>query len=337
MEKLLEIDNLRVHFSTCAGEVQAVRGVSFSVGQGEAVALVGESGCGKSITALSVMGLIPSPPGRIVCGSVYFAGEDLVLKPEREMEKIRGKDISIIFQDPMTSLNPTMTAGNQIAEVLSRHSRESRDQIAARALELLKLVGISQPERRLRQYPHELSGGMRQRVMIAMALACRPRLLIADEPTTALDVTIQAQIMELLQELRGRTGTAVILITHDLAVVAGFAQRVMVMYAGKLVESGPTRDLFRSPLHPYTSGLLGSVPRLDSSGDKPLRSIAGRPPDLISPPRGCAFWPRCSMAMKICSLEEPEMTGDFTGHSAACWLMHPQAPGHRGVCEIGEK
>lgn len=331
MEKLLGIQNLRVHFNTYAGEVQAVRGVSFSVEQGEAVALVGESGCGKSITALSVMGLIPSPPGRIVSGSVYFAGEDLVIKPEREMEKIRGKDMGIIFQDPMTSLNPTMTAGNQITEVLKRHSRLSRDQMTARALELLKLVGIHQPERRLRQYPHELSGGMRQRVMIAIALACSPRLLIADEPTTALDVTIQAQIMELMQELRSKTGTAVILITHDLAVVAGFAQRVMVMYAGKLVESGPTRDLFRSPLHPYTRGLLGSVPRLDNSGKKPLTPIAGRPPDLISPPEGCAFWPRCSRAMKICSLEEPEMVGDVTGHSAACWLMHPQAPGRRGV------
>jgi oligopeptide transport system ATP-binding protein len=331
MEKLLELQNLNVHFSTYAGEVQAVRGVSFSVGQGEAVALVGESGCGKSITALSVMGLIPSPPGRMVSGSVLFAGEDLAAKPEREMEKIRGKDISMIFQDPMTSLNPTMTAGNQIMEVLRRHSRLGRDQLTARALELLRLVGIHQPEKRLRQYPHELSGGMRQRVMIAMALACSPRLLIADEPTTALDVTIQAQIMELMRELRGKTGTAVILITHDLAVVAGFAQRVLVMYAGKLVESGPTGDLFRQPLHPYTSGLLGSVPRLDSDDKRPLTPIAGRPPDLISPPRGCAFWPRCNMAMRICAREEPVMTGAAPGHSAACWLMHPRAPGRRGV------
>jgi len=326
MEKLLEIRNLHVHFSTYAGVVQAVRGVNLSLERGEALALVGESGCGKSITAQSILRLIPSPQGKIVAGEIIFAGRDLVKEPESELEKIRGRDIGMIFQDPMTSLNPTMTTGNQIMEVLRRHSRMSREEMKGRALEMLRLVGINQPERRLRQYPHEFSGGMRQRVMIAMALACNPRLLIADEPTTALDVTIQAQIMELMQELRRKLGTAVILITHDLAVVAGFAGRVAVMYAGRVVESAPTADLFRLPLHPYTRGLLASVPKITDQEKKPLQPIAGRPPDLLNPPAGCAFWPRCSRAMQICARQEPETSEPAPGHTVACWLLHPGAP-----------
>ncbi|OAT81803.1 ABC transporter ATP-binding protein [Desulfotomaculum copahuensis] len=331
MENLLEIRDLHVHFTTYAGVVQAVRGVNLSLARGEAVALVGESGCGKSITAQSIMRLLPSPQGKIVKGTINFAGQNLVKKSEREMEKIRGNEIGMIFQDPMTSLNPTMTTGNQIMEVLRRHSRMTRQEMTARAVEMLRLAGIHQPERRLRQYPYEFSGGMRQRVMIAMALACGPRLLIADEPTTALDVTIQAQIMELMQDLRQKLGTAVILITHDLAVVAGFARRVMVMYAGKIVESGTARELFRSPLHPYTRGLLGSVPRINDRARQPLTPIAGRPPDLLNPPPGCAFWPRCSEAMQVCARQEPAMVEAASGHSAACWLLHPQAQNRRRV------
>jgi len=321
MEKLLEIKDLHVQFATYAGTVQAVRGVSISLDRGEALAVVGESGCGKSVTALSVLRLLPQPQGRITGGAVRFDGVDLVKKSEREMENIRGKDISMIFQDPMTSLNPTMTVGRQIMEVLRKHRRMDRGQMVRHIVEMFTLTGINQPERRLAQYPHEFSGGMRQRVMIAMALACHPKLLVADEPTTALDVTIQAQIMELLQDLRRQKDTAVILITHDLAVVAGFAQRVMVMYAGHIVESAPTRELFAHPAHPYTWGLLASIPRLTEREKRPLSPIGGRPPDLVNPPPGCAFWPRCGQAMRICAQEEPGMIPAGPEHSAACWLL----------------
>jgi oligopeptide transport system ATP-binding protein len=322
--KLLQLQDLKVNFKTHAGTVQAVRGVSLDVGRGEVVALVGESGCGKSVTAQSIVKLIPSPPGEIVGGRVLFNGEDLVPKSNKELEKYRGKEIGVIFQDPMTSLNPTMTVGQQIVETLARHGGISRKAMKERAQEMLDTVGIPNSQRRLGQYPHQFSGGMRQRAMIAMALACSPRLLIADEPTTALDVTIQAQILELIEDLREQFHMAVILITHDLGVVAGFSNRVVVMYAGKVVEAGLTRDIFHNPQHPYTKGLLAAVPRLDSRG-KRLAPIPGRPPSLLNPPSGCPFWPRCSHAMEVCSLQEPETWIFEAGHHVNCWLHHPYA------------
>lgn len=324
MAELLEIKDLAVNFHTYAGTVQAVREVSFDVAAGEVVALVGESGCGKSVTAQSIMKLIPCPPGSIVGGSILFNGEDIVDKSNREMERIRGREIGMIFQDPMTSLNPTMTVGAQIVEVLHQHGGMSRTEMTERAQEMLRIVGLPNPRHRFKQYPHEFSGGMRQRAMIAMALACSPRLLIADEPTTALDVTIQAQIIDLMRELQEQFETAVILITHDLGVVAGFAHRVIVMYAGKVVESGPTREIFRNPQHPYTKGLLAAVPRLNA-GSQQLAPIIGRPPDLLSPPPGCAFWPRCPYAMRICAAEEPETWLVNSSHSVRCWLQDGRA------------
>jgi oligopeptide transport system ATP-binding protein len=320
--KLLQVENLQVDFTTYAGVVKAVRGVSFGVEQGEVVAIVGESGCGKSVTAQSLVKLIPSPPGKVVGGSVLFNGEDLAQKSNKELEKYRGKEIGIIFQDPMTSLNPTMTVGNQIVEMLAKHGGLTRAQMAERAQEMLRTVGIPNPRRRFKQYPHQFSGGMRQRAMIAMALACSPKLLIADEPTTALDVTIQAQILELIQDLKEQFKMAVILITHDLGVVAGFSNRVIVMYAGKIVEAGSTRDIYRSPQHPYTKGLLAAIPRLDTRGRR-LAPIPGRPPNLLSPPDGCPFWPRCDYAMKVCAAYEPEIWVVGAGHNVSCWLHHP--------------
>lgn len=332
-QPLLSVDDLHTSFFTYAGEVKAVRGVHFQVQPGEAVALVGESGCGKSVTAMSVMRLIQSP-GRIKSGQILFDGRDLVSLSEKEMQHVRGNDIGMIFQDPMTSLNPVLSIGDQIMEAIRRHQGLDGQQARARATEMLQLVGIPNPERRLRQYPHEFSGGMRQRVMIAMALSCNPKLLIADEPTTALDVTIQAQILEIMKDLKKRLDTSIILITHDLGVVAGLAERVVVMYAGQIVEQGPTKEIFGQPRHPYTWGLLKSVPRLDAQEKRQLVPISGQPPDLLAPPAGCAFAPRCAYAMRVCAEEGPpgfSPDGAVVGpqgrtHRAACWLMHPDAP-----------
>ncbi|MEA4883378.1 MAG: ABC transporter ATP-binding protein [Clostridia bacterium] len=335
MDRLLEVRNLKTSFFTYAGEVKAVRDVSFHVDAGEAIAIVGESGCGKSVTAMSVMRLV-APPGRILEGEVIFNGRDLVSLTERQMQHVRGNEIGMIFQDPMTSLNPVITIKAQIIEVLKLHQNLSREQASARALELLEMVGIPSPERRLNSYPHEFSGGMRQRVMIAMALACNPKLLIADEPTTALDVTIQAQIITLMKELKKRLNMSIIIITHDLGVVAGLAQRVVVMYAGKIIETGSVRDVYYNAQHPYTWGLLKSVPRLDSEGKKKLVPILGQPPDLISPPAGCPFAPRCDWAMAICKQIPPEYIDvSATGHKVACWLQHPMAPAIERVSKGG--
>ena len=325
METILEVKDLQVSFKVRGGEVQAVRGVSFDVKKGEAVAIVGESGCGKSVTAQTIMRLIPNPPGVIKNGSVRFKGDDLTKKTEKEMEAIRGKDIGMIFQDPMTSLNPTLTIGRQITEGLIKHQKMTKDAAKARAIEILQLVGIPNPEARFSQYPHEFSGGMRQRAMIAIALACNPALLIADEPTTALDVTIQAQILALMKDLQTRLNTSIILITHDLGVVADMCDRVIVMYAGKVVESGTKWEVFKNPKHPYTKGLLRSVPRLDQKKDEELIPIIGTPPDLIKPPAGCAFCARCDEAMEICKTRDVDMTEISPSHKAACWLLHPMA------------
>jgi oligopeptide transport system ATP-binding protein len=325
MKNILEVQNLQVTFRTRAGLVKAVDDVSFTVGQGEIVAIVGESGSGKSVTSLAVMGLIGNP-GQITGGSIKFDGEDLLKKSENEMRRIRGGKLSMIFQDPMTSLNPVLTIGEQIMESLRHHMGLDGAKARERAAELLSLVGIPNPNDRLKQYPHEFSGGMRQRVMIAMALACDPKLLIADEPTTALDVTIQAQIMELLKKLQKQLGMAIILITHDLGVVAGMADRVIVMYGGKVAESGPVRQIYGQPVHPYTWGLLKSVPRLDASEKKRLMPIVGQPPDLLKPPPGCRFAPRCPYAMKVCDIQGPPLQPVGLDHMAACWLTHPAAP-----------
>jgi peptide/nickel transport system ATP-binding protein len=303
--------------------VRAVDGVSFSIGRGETLAVVGESGCGKSVTSLSILRLIASPPGRIVSGKLSFDGEDLLAKTERQMRELRGNRISMIFQEPMTSLNPVLTVGHQVAETLRLHQKLGRAAAMARAGELLRLVRIPEPERRLRQYPHELSGGMRQRVMIAMALACSPKLLIADEPTTALDVTIQAQILDLMRELKAQTGAAILLITHDLGVVAEMAERVVVMYAGRKVEEAPVEALFARPRHPYTRGLLGSIPRLEDALEdgsrKRLAEIPGVVPSLKEEIRGCTFAPRCPYAKARCREEYPPLELKAVGHWAACW------------------
>jgi len=326
LETLLEVRNLRVSYRVHDGEVQAVRGVSFTVGKGEAVAIVGESGCGKSVTAQSIMRLIPMPPGEIKPGSsILFKNRDLLELSEEEMRGVRGREIGMIFQDPMTSLNPTMTVGEQIMESVRLHLGMGKAEARARALELLGLVGIPNPETRIRQYPHEFSGGMRQRVMIAIALACNPSLVIADEPTTALDVTIQAQILQLMKDLQKKLGMSIIMITHDLGIVADLCDRVVVMYAGKVVEEGTKWDVFKSPQHPYTRGLLKSVPRINRDRREPLEPIRGTPPDLIKPPAGCAFYDRCPRAMKICGrLDAPRFEHSGT-HASSCWLHHPMA------------
>jgi peptide/nickel transport system ATP-binding protein len=322
-EPLLAIEELRTHFFTRDGVVRAVDGVSYTVNAGETLAVVGESGCGKSVTALSILRLVPSPPGRIVGGQIRFAGRDLLALDEAAMRDIRGNEISMIFQEPMTSLNPVLTVAHQIGETLRLHQGLDARAAEARAIEMLRLVRIAEPERRARQYPHELSGGMRQRVMIAMALACHPKLLIADEPTTALDVTIQAQILDLMRELKAEIGAAIILITHDLGVVAEMAQRVVVMYAGRKVEEAPVRALFRHPRHPYTLGLLASVPRLGATlgrAEVPrLAEIPGVVPSLREPIIGCAFAPRCAYATPRCRSEAPAIEEKAPGHVAACF------------------
>jgi peptide/nickel transport system ATP-binding protein len=320
---LIEIEDLRTQFFTRDGVVRAVDGVSCAVNPGETLAVVGESGCGKSVTALSVLRLIPSPPGRIVAGQIRFEGRDLLQLSEAEMRDIRGNEISMVFQEPMTSLNPVLTVGRQIGETLRLHQGLDARAAHDRAVEMLRLVHIPEPERRVAQYPHQLSGGMRQRVMIAMALACNPRLLIADEPTTALDVTIQAQILDLMRELKAKIGAAIILITHDLGVVAEMAQRVVVMYAGRKVEEAPVEELFRRPLHPYTSGLLASVPRLGSTvadtSHRRLSEIPGLVPSLREEIRGCAFAPRCPFATERCRRETPALEAQGRGRLVACF------------------
>jgi len=326
IKSLLDVQELSVSFDTYAGEVQAIDQVSFQIFPGEAMGIVGESGCGKSVTAHAIMQLITTPPGRYTKGKILFNGSNLLEKSEEEMAKIRGNDISMIFQDPMTSLNPVLTVGQQIAESLQLHQHMSKPQAYAQAVELLTLVGIPKSNERIKDYPHQFSGGMRQRAMIAMALACDPQLLIADEPTTALDVTIQAQILDLMKDLQKKLNTAIILISHDLGVIATLCSRVIIMYAGKIAEVGTAQDIFYHPQHPYTWGLLKSVPRMDLPQQKMLRGINGQPPDLLHVPTGCPFHPRCPYAMVICKSQYPEVTMVNPGHSVKCWLQHPDAP-----------
>jgi oligopeptide/dipeptide ABC transporter ATP-binding protein len=324
MAPLLEIKGLKTHFSTDDGILQAVDGVDITINKGETLCVVGESGCGKTVTAMSILKLIAMPPGRIAAGEIIFDGRDLVPLTSNELDEIRAKEIGFIFQEPMTSLNPVLTVGEQIAESLRRHEGLTRKQALDRTIEMLKLVQIPNAEGRVHNYPHQFSGGMRQRVMIAMALACKPKLIIADEPTTALDVTIQAQILDLLQDMKERFGMAVMLITHAMGVVAETAQRVVVMYAGKVVEEAAVDDLFADPRHPYTQGLIRSIPRidLDSAHKTRLEAIGGSVPILINPPVGCRFAPRCKFAMDVCTEKEP--------------LLRQIAPGHRMACHLGD-
>ncbi|MEG1446791.1 MAG: ABC transporter ATP-binding protein [Ruthenibacterium sp.] len=326
MENILTIKDLYVSFDTYAGEVQAVRGVSYEVGNGEVLAVVGESGCGKSITAQTIMKLNPMPPARIKAGSITLDGVDIINASEKEMQHIRGKDVSMIFQDPMTCLNPTMQVGRQIVEALKLHKKMSGAEAKTEAIRMLKLVQVPNAEVRAKQYPHEFSGGMRQRAMIAIALLNDPELIIADEPTTALDVTIQAQIMDLMEDIKKELHTAIILITHDLGVVASLADRVAVMYAGKIVEIGTVNDIFYNPKQPYTRALLKSLPQLNTNRDEQLVSIPGTPPDLLKPPKGCAFASRCQSGMQICRAKQPPVFDLDGKHSAACWLLHESCP-----------
>jgi oligopeptide transport system ATP-binding protein len=320
MSALLQVKDLRTHFFTDEGVVRAVDGISYDVEEGETMGLVGESGCGKSVSALSILRLIPNPPGKIVGGEVWFDGRDLLKVNEEEIRHVRGNRIAMIFQEPMTSLNPVLTIGRQITEALELHLKMNRSAANHRAVELLELVGIPEAHTRLKDYPHQFSGGMRQRVMIAMALSCNPKLLLADEPTTALDVTIQAQILEILARLSSEFKTAVIIITHNLGVVARYADRVNVMYAGKIVESGSAREIYGRPRHPYTLGLLRSVPRLDEARRDKLVPIEGLPPDLANIPPGCSFYPRCSYRIDRCRAEEPPLMLVDAKHYAACWV-----------------
>ncbi|MET4798469.1 ABC transporter ATP-binding protein [Bradyrhizobium sp. LB11.1] len=324
MAPLLEIKGLKTHFSTDDGILQAVDGVDITINKGETLCVVGESGCGKTVTAMSILKLIAMPPGRIAAGEIIFEGRDLVPLTSNQLDEIRAKEIGFIFQEPMTSLNPVLTVGEQIAESLRRHEAVTRKQALERTIEMLKLVQIPNAEGRVHNYPHQFSGGMRQRVMIAMALACKPKLIIADEPTTALDVTIQAQILDLLQDMKDRFGMAVMLITHAMGVVAETAQRVVVMYAGKVVEEADVDALFADPGHPYTQGLIRSIPRidLDSEHKTRLEAIGGSVPILINPPVGCRFAPRCKFAMDVCTEKEP--------------LLREIAPGHRMACHLGD-
>lgn len=322
-EKLLEIKDEKLSFFTPAGEVKALNGVSFSMNEGEVLGIVGESGSGKSVTAYSIMGLT-AYPGKLIGGTIYFNGHQIEKMSEKEMRKIRGNEVSIIFQDPMTSLNPVYTIGNQITEVIRLHTGKGKKEAYDRSKELLELVGINEPTKRLKQYPHELSGGMRQRVMIAIALACEPKLLIADEPTTALDVTIQAQILELMQELRQKLGMSIIMITHDLGVVASMCERIAVMYAGHIVEYGTADEIFYEPKHEYTKGLINSIPKLSAQEIERLVPIEGQPVDLLNPPAGCPFAPRCANCMKICLREMPPKTELSDTHYSHCWLLQKE-------------
>ncbi|MCG2627259.1 ABC transporter ATP-binding protein [Bradyrhizobium sp. WYCCWR 13023] len=329
MVPLLEIKGLKTHFSTDDGILQAVDGVDITINKGETLCVVGESGCGKTVTAMSILKLIAMPPGRIAAGEIIFEGRDLVPLTSKQLDDIRAKEIGFIFQEPMTSLNPVLTVGEQIAESLRRHENVTRRQALERTIEMLKLVQIPNAEGRVHNYPHQFSGGMRQRVMIAMALACKPKLIIADEPTTALDVTIQAQILDLLQDMKERFGMAVMLITHAMGVVAETAQRVVVMYAGKVVEEAGVDALFADPRHPYTQGLIRSIPRidLDSEHKTRLEAIGGSVPILINPPVGCRFAPRCKFAMNVCTEKEPLLRVIAPGHRMACHLGDPQSGG----------
>ena len=319
MVSLLQVRNLATHFFTQDGVVKAVDGISFDLGEREVLGLVGESGCGKSVSALSIMRLVTDPPGRIISGEVIFEGQDLLALDEARMRRVRGNQIAMVFQEPMTSLNPVLTIGRQLTETLELHQNMNRREARERAGELLGLVGIPDPDRRLKDHPHQFSGGMRQRVMIAMALSCNPKLIIADEPTTALDVTIQAQILELMRSLSEQFGTAMIIITHNLGVVARYANRVAVMYAGKIIETGQADEIYHSPGHPYTLGLLNSVPRLDEPRRVKLEPIEGLPPDLIDLPLGCSFAPRCRFAYERCTQETPPLMLVEGVHRSACW------------------
>jgi oligopeptide transport system ATP-binding protein len=321
MSALLEVTNLRTQFFTQDGIVHAVNGISFSLDEGETLGVVGESGCGKSVSMLSMMGLIPQPPGKVVDGQVLFEGEDLLKLNDEKIRQVRGNRIAMIFQDPMTSLNPVLKISRQITEALELHLGMDKLQARKRAIELLEMVNIPEAAARVDDYPHQFSGGMRQRVMIAMALSCNPQLLIADEPTTALDVTIQAQIVDLVKQLRSELGMAIIWITHDLGIVAGLVDRVQVMYAGHIVEKAEVDDLYDRPLHPYTRGLLGSLPRLDEQKRSKLVPISGRPPTLMELPAGCPFYPRCRFHVERCLAENPELRSvDRNGHQIACWV-----------------
>ena len=322
-ERLLDIQNERLSFFTPAGEVKALDGVSLSMAQGDVLGIVGESGSGKSVTAYSLMGLT-AHPGRIVGGTISLGGHQVETMTEAQLRKMRGNEVSIVFQDPMTNLNPVYTIGNQICEVILLHTDKTRREAKQRAKELLELVGINEPGKRLKQYPHELSGGMRQRVMIAIALACEPKLLIADEPTTALDVTIQAQILELMMQLKDTLSMSIIMITHDLGIVANICQRIAVMYAGKIVEHGTIDEIFYSPKHEYTKGLLGSIPNLYAKEHEPLTTIPGTPVDMLCPPAGCPFAPRCDRCMKICLSQMPPYTHISQTHTSACWLLQKE-------------
>lgn len=329
-ERLLEVQNLKTYFYTEDGVVPAVDGVSFTLDKGETLGIVGESGCGKSVTSLSIMRLIPNPPGKIIDGKIIFEGENLLEKSEAQMRRIRGNDISMIFQEPMTSLNPVFTIGNQIMEAIILHQKLNKQAAREKAIEMLRLVGIPSPEKRVDEYPHQLSGGMRQRVMIAMALSCNPKLLIADEPTTALDVTIQAQILDLMRNLRNELGTSIMLITHDLGVIAELVEKVVVMYAGKIVERADVRSLFADPLHPYTLGLLGSIPKMTEKQTR-LQAIEGVVPNPAFMPKGCRFHPRCKFTRDICKVEEPELIQLKPGHETACWKYSD----YRKLKEVG--
>ena len=322
-ELLLDIQNERLSFFTPAGEVKALNDVSLSMAQGDVLGIVGESGSGKSVTAYSLMGLT-AHPGRLVGGTISFNGHRVDQMTEAQLRRMRGDEVSIVFQDPMTNLNPVYTIGNQICEVILLHTNKTRREAKLRAKELLELVGINEPEKRLKQYPHELSGGMRQRVMIAIALACEPKLLIADEPTTALDVTIQAQILELMMQLKEKLSMSIIMITHDLGIVASMCQKIAVMYAGKIVERGLTDEIFYNPKHEYTRGLLGSIPNLYAKEHEPLATIQGAPVDMLNPPAGCPFAPRCERCMKICLTRMPPYTSLSETHYSACWLLQKE-------------
>ena len=326
MAALLEVKDLQTHFYTDEGVVKAVDGISYELNEGETLGLVGESGCGKSVSALSLMRLIPDPPGRIVGGEILLDGQDILSVSQNDMRRIRGGTMSMVFQEPMTSLNPVLTIERQLTETLQLHKGMSRHEAARESVELLAKVGIPDPLRRIRQYPHQFSGGMRQRVMIAIALSCNPRLIIADEPTTALDVTIQAQILELMQSLTSDLGVALIIITHNLGVVARYADRVNIMYAGKLIECGTAKEIYANPRHPYTVGLLKSVPRLDQPRRARLEPIDGQPPDMIHMPEGCAFRSRCRWAIERCATEAPALTQVNDEHTSACWQAHLLGP-----------